>query len=165
MNGQMLLLGALAGVLTTATADLGALLGARLRVGGVGPRRSGPDIIGRWFRYMLRGKFRHDDILQTPRLPGELPLGLVIHYLIGIVFTLAFGAIVLALHMTATILPALVFGLATVVFPWFLMLPSQGMGWMGRDAGPNTHLGRMSLYTHFIFGVALALWTTLLRPF
>ncbi len=47
MNGHVLLLGALAGVLTTATSDTGAFIGTRLGIGGVGPRRGGPDIIGR----------------------------------------------------------------------------------------------------------------------
>jgi hypothetical protein len=165
MNGHILLFGVITGILTTLTSDVGALIGSRRGIGGKGPRRSGPDIIGRWFGYLLRGKFSHTNILETPRLPGELPIGLAVHYAIGIIFTFLFGAILLALHLTPTFLAAVVFGLATVVFPWFLMLPSQGMGWMGRDVPAPARVGRMSLYTHFVFGLALALWTVILRPF
>ncbi len=114
---------------------------------------------------MLRGKFSHANILETPRLPGELPLGLAVHYLIGIIFTLAYGALLFVLHVTPTILAAVVFGLVTVVFPWFLMLPSLGMGWMDRNIQAPAQVRRMSLYTHFVFGLALALWTTMLQPF
>ena len=165
MTTHAVLLAALVGILTTATSDVGSIIGSRLGVGGPGPRTSGPDIIGRWFGYMLRGRFSHANILQEPRLPGELPIGLAAHYLIGIIFTFALGALVLALHLTSTILPAIAFGLATVVFPWFLMQPSQGLGFMGRNVPPPAHVARMSLFVHFVFGLALATWTTLLRPF
>ena len=30
-------------------------------------------------------------------------------------------------------LSAILYGTATTVFPWFLMFPSQGLGWLGRD--------------------------------
>ena len=165
MNSHLFLTAALVGILATATSDLGVVIGARLGIGGKGPRRSGPDIIGRWFGSMLQGKFTHADILQSPRLHGELALGLAIHYFIGIVFTFAFGAILFVLHVAPTILAALLFGLATVVFPWFLMLPAMGMGRMGRGVPAPAQVGRMSLYTHLVFGLALGLWTMLLRPF
>jgi DUF2938 family protein len=165
MTTHTVLLAALVGFLTTATSDVGSLIGSRLGVGGPGPRTGGPDIIGRWFGYMLRGRFSHASIVQEPRLSGELPIGLAVHYLIGIIFTITFGVLVLALHLTSTILPAIAFGLATVVFPWFLMLPSQGLGIMGRNVPPPAHVARMSLYTHLVFGLALAVWTTVLRPF
>src|SRR5262245_55562727 len=31
-------------------------------------------------------------------------------------------------------LSAILYGTSTTVFPWFLMFPSQRMGWLGRDA-------------------------------
>ena len=165
MNTHILMFGMLVGVLTTASSDVAVIIGSRLGMGGSGPRQGGPVIIGRWFGYMLKGQFRHASIFEEPRLPGELPLGIAAHYAIGIIFTFAFGMIMLALHVSYMTLPAVLFGLATVAFPWFLMLPSQGLGIMGRGAPAPARLGRMSLYTHFVFGLALALWVTVLRPF
>src|SRR5512135_3496510 len=97
--------------------------------------------------------------------PVDCRWGNAAHYAIGILFTFAFGMIMLALHVSSMTLPAVLFGLATVAFPWFLMLPSQGLGIMGRGVRAPARLGRMSLYTHLVFGLALALWVTLLRPF
>ncbi len=165
MNIHVFLFGALVGILTTASSDVAVVIGSHLGVGGPGPRRGGPVTIGRWFAYMLKGQFHHVSIFETPRLPGELPLGIAAHYVIVIMFTFAFGMIMLSLHVSSMTLPAVLFGLATVAFPWFLMLPSQGLGIMGRGAPAPARLGRMSLYTHFVFGLALALWVTLLRPF
>jgi hypothetical protein len=165
MNSHFFLFGALAGVLTTVTSDLGAVIGARLGVAGPGGRRGGPNIIGRWFGYMFHGKFTHTDIHRAPPLPGELPLGLGAHYVIGIIFALAFGVIVRVLNISWVAPAAFLFGLATVVFPWFLMLPAQGMGWMGRAAPPPAQATRMSLFTHLVFGLGLALWVLVLHPF
>jgi len=111
----------------------------------------------------LRGKFRHTDILQTPPLLGELVLGLAAHYLIGIVLTLVYLGLLLVVHATPTALGAILYGTATTVFPWFLMFPSQGMGWLGLDAPGDAHLARVSLFNHIIFGLGIALWMAVLR--
>ena len=60
------------GILATVTMDVVAVMALRLGIAGRGPRRTGPDLIGRWIGYFLQGKFRHTDILQTPPLRGEL---------------------------------------------------------------------------------------------
>jgi hypothetical protein len=78
-------------------------------------------LIGRWIGYLLRGKFKHTDILQTPPLRGEPVLGLAAHYLIGIVLTLVYLGLLVVAHATPTTLSALLYGTATTVLPWFLM--------------------------------------------
>ena len=112
----------------------------------------------------MRCKFRHTDILQTPPLRGELVLGLAAHYLIGIVLTLVYLGLLVVAHATPTALSAILYGTATTVFPWFLMFPSQGMGWLGRDAPGDAHLARVSLFNHIIFGLGIALWMAVMRP-
>ena len=158
------LAGVVVGILATLTMDLGALLGVRLGIPGVGPRRTGPDLIGRWIGYLARGKFKHDDILRTPPLRGELPLGLLSHYAIGAVFSLAYFALLGAMHIAPSFLTAILYGLATTIFPWFLMFPSQGMGWLGASAPAPAHLTRTSLYNHAVFGLGLGLWTFVIGP-
>ena len=116
----------------------------RLGIAGRGPRRTGPDLIGRWIAYLLQGKFRHTDILQTPPLRGELLLGLAAHYSIGIVLTLAYLGLLVAAHATPTALSAILYGTATTVLPWFLTFPSRG--WAGWDGMTGcAHLARVSL--------------------
>ena len=164
MENRGFVLGAIVGVLATVTMDVVAIVALRLGIAGRGPRRTGPDLIGRWIGYLLRGKFRHTDIRQTPPLPGELVLGLVAHYSIGTVLTLVYLGLLITAHARPTALNAIVFGVATTVFPWFIMFPSQGMGWLGRDAPDNAHLVRVSLFNHIIFGLSIALWMAVIRP-
>jgi hypothetical protein len=165
MDSRTFLLSLIVGVLATLTLDVTSIIGFRLGIAGKGPRRSGPDLIGRWFGYMMRGKFKHTDIVETPALNGEAVLGLAAHYVIGILLTLLYIGIVLVAHATPTIPSAVVFGAATVVFPWFIMFPSQGMGWLGRDAPGDSHMTRTSLFNHILFGLGIALWMAILRPF
>ena len=164
MESRAFIVGLIVGILATVTMDVVAMMALRLGIAGRGPRRTGPDLIGRWVGYLLRGKFRHTDILETPPLRGELALGLVAHYLIGIVLTLVYVGLLVVAHATPTALSAILYGTATTVFPWFLMFPSQGMGWLGRDAPGNAHLARVSLFKHIIFGLGIALWVAVMKP-
>ena len=164
MDSREFILGLIVGVLATVTMDAVAVIALRLGIAGRGPRRTGPDLIGRWVGYLLRGKFRHTNILQTPSLRGELALGFAAHYSIGIVLTFVYLGLLLMAHAKPTALSAILYGLATTVLPWFLMFPSQGMGWLGKDAPGDAHLARVSLFNHFIFGVGIALWMAVFKP-
>jgi hypothetical protein len=92
----------------------------------------------------------------------------IVGLIVGILATLTMDvAAVIALrlaHATPTALSAIFYGRATTVFPWFLMFPSQGMGWLGRDAPGDAHLARVSLFNHIIFGLGIALWVAVMRP-
>src|SRR6266480_1423007 len=98
---------------------------------GPGPRRTGPDLIGRWIGYLLQGKFRHTDILQTPPLRGELLLGLAAHYLIGIVLTLVYLGLLVVAHATPTALSAILYGNGHHGLPVVSHVPVTGDGLAG----------------------------------
>jgi Protein of unknown function (DUF2938) len=164
MESRLFIGGVIVGILATVTMDFVAVIGLGLGIAGRGPRRTGPDLIGRWVGYLLRGKFKHSDILQTPRLRGELLLGFAAHYSIGIVLTLVYFGVLAVAHARPTALSAILYGTATTGLPWFVMFPSQGMGWLGRDAPGGAHLARASLFNHIMFGLAIALWMGVIRP-
>ena len=123
--------GLIVGILATVTMDVVAMVVLRLGIAGRGPRRTGPDLIGRWIGYLLHGKFRHTDILQTPPLRGELLLGLAAHYSIGIVLTLVYLGLLVVAHATPTALSAILYGMATRSSPGFSC--SHHRGWAGWD--------------------------------
>ncbi len=164
MESRAVIVGLIVGVLATVTMDVVAVIALRLGIAGRGPRRTGPNLIGRWIGYLLRGRFRHTDILQAPPLRGELVLGLAAHYLIGIMLTLMYLGLVVVAHARPTALSAILYGTATTVLPWFLMFPSQGMGWLGWDAPDDAHLARASLFNHIIFGLGIAVWVAAIKP-
>ena len=56
-----------------------------------------------------------------------------------------------------TLQPALLFGLVTIVFPFFILQPSFGLG-IAAARTPNPAQARLkSLMTHTVFGVGLYL--------
>lgn len=113
-------------------------------------------LLGRWVRYLAAGTLRHESIAAAPRKAGECPLGWIAHYTIGAVFALAFVAIVSGEWLGhPTLLPALLFGIGTVVFPLFVMQPSFGLG-VAASRTPYPGRARLkSFMTHTVFGVGL----------
>lgn len=112
--------------------------------------------LGRWILYMPTGTFRHNNIKATPPKSFECVIGWIAHYSIGVLLTLLF--IIFApvdWIFRPTFLPALLYGICTVVFPLFIMQPSLGLG-MASSNTPNPTQARFkSIMTHIIFGVGL----------
>ncbi|MEA2765971.1 MAG: hypothetical protein QOK07_2375 [Gemmatimonadaceae bacterium] len=115
-------------------------------------------LLGRWLRHMPDGTFRHANITATPRKQFECAAGWIAHYTIGVAFALGF--VVLASDewlAQPTLLLALLYGVATVVFPFFIMQPSLGLG-IAASKMPKPMQARLkSLATHTVFGVGLYL--------
>jgi hypothetical protein len=142
----------LVGATATAVVDLWSL--ARRRLFGV-PL---PDyaLVGRWIGWMARGRFRHRPISATPRISGEGLIGWAAHYGIGMAFAMALvGWLGSAWLAEPTFLPAVMFGIATVAAPFFLMQPGMGAG-VAASRTPRPAAARwQSLVTHAVFGAGL----------
>ena len=84
-------------------------------------------LLGRWLRHMPAGTIRHASISAAPAKALECQVGWVAHYSIGVVFAIGFVALVSGDWLARPrVLPAVLYGLATVVFPFFIMQPSLG---------------------------------------
>lgn len=163
MNTQLLLIGALVGLLATIVMDISSVIGLRLGLAGTGPSRTGFHLIGRWFGYLLRGKSSHASILDSPALPREVPLGALVHYAIGTFLGALYFALLILLNAAPTPLSAVVFGIGTTLLPWFYLYPAWGYGWLGTDA-KGVRMTYFSLYNHAFYGLGIALWTAFLYP-
>jgi hypothetical protein len=143
---------ALVGIGATTAVDLWAL--ARRRLLGVPLPDFG--MLGRWLAHCLRGRFRHEKIAASAAVAHERLIGWTSHYLIGIAFAALLVAVAgIAWLRDPTLAPALAVGVATVVFPLFVMQPGMGAGIAGRRM-PNPSAARIhSITTHAIFGLGL----------
>lgn len=113
-------------------------------------------LVGRWFAYMARGRFRHDPIAASPPVRGEHLIGWTAHYLTGI----AFAAMLLAIwgldwSRHPTIGPALIVGVGSVAAPFLLMQPAMGAGFAASRTPRPAAARFQSLVTHAIFGFGL----------
>jgi uncharacterized membrane protein YagU involved in acid resistance len=115
-------------------------------------------LLGRWLGHMPAGTLRHAAITAAAQKPHECTVGWVAHYTIGVVFALGFVGLTSGDWLTRpTVLPALLYGMATVVFPFLIMQPSLGLG-IAASRTPNPMQARLkSLVTHTVFGIGLYL--------
>jgi hypothetical protein len=115
-------------------------------------------LLGRWLRHMPTGTFRHANITAAPQKDFECPVGWIAHYTIGVVFALLLVVLTSGEWLARpTFLLALVYGVGTVVFPFFILQPSLGLG-IAASRTPKPVQARLkSLMTHTVFGVGLYL--------
>lgn len=115
-------------------------------------------MIGRWVGHLLRGTFSHAAIAKSQPIPGELALGWITHYAVGIVFAgVLVGAQGTGWILNPSLAPAVVVGMLTVAAPLFLMQPAMGSGFAAsKTATPMKNCLR-SLANHTVFGLGLYL--------
>lgn len=141
------------GIAATAFMDLWNLLLKR----GFGIPSLDYCLLGRWLRHMPDGTFRHASIAAAPRKQLECATGWMAHYTIGIVFAVVFVYLSGDWLARPTFVPALLYGVGTVVFPFFVMQPSLGLG-IAASRTPKPAQARLkSILTHTVFGIALYL--------
>ncbi|WP_246688610.1 MULTISPECIES: DUF2938 domain-containing protein [unclassified Mesorhizobium] len=113
-------------------------------------------LIGRWAAHTPALKFFHDNIREVPPIQNELTLGWIVHYGTGVIFGLAFGIIVgSSWFADPTVLQPLLFGLATVLFPWLLLQPGLGVGWAASKTPRPWKTRVLNLISHGLFGIGL----------
>ena len=155
MTGETIVLlmsGVLVGIAATVTMDV---FGSVARRVGLAAGAKG-QWVGRWYLGIARGNLFHSDIASTPERPGEVRAALVGHYVIGITLAVLYvvGAGWLGVS-PGVLLVALGYGLATCVFPWFLVFPSLGFGLLGLKGPPELRLFTTSVLNHLSYGFGL----------
>lgn len=113
-------------------------------------------LLGRWLRHIPGGTLRHTSIAAAPPKAHECAVGWLAHYSIGVAFALGFVVLASGAWLDRpTFLPALLYGIGTIVFPFFIMQPSIGLG-VAASKAPKPWQARLkSLATHTVFGIGL----------
>ena len=113
-------------------------------------------LVGRWFSHMPEGTFMHASIAAAPQKHSECMVGWIAHYVVGALYALALVLLVSDSWLAQpTLLPALLFGVGTVLVPFLVMQPSFGLG-IAASRTPNPAQARLrSLMAHTAFGIGL----------
>ena len=113
-------------------------------------------LVGRWFWGVVSDRCLVAKGLssQDPR-PYELQLGWAIHYLVAIGYAFTFWILMEGNIVEPSILDGLIFGVVSVVIPWFFFMPALGNGIMARHT-PNPPLAcSLAFMMHSVFGIAI----------
>ena len=113
-------------------------------------------LLGRWLSHIPGGTLRHASITAAQQKPFECTVGWISHYTIGVAFALVFVVLASGDWLARpTLLPALLYGMGTVVFPFFILQPSFGLGIAASRTPKPTPARLKSLMTHTVFGFGL----------
>jgi hypothetical protein len=112
-------------------------------------------LVGRWLRHMGNGVFKHTSIAAAARKLAECAIGWIAHYMIGILFALALAWAMPGWLQSPGLMPALIFGVVTVVFPFFVMHPAFGLGFAASKTPDPAQARLRSLMNHTVFGLGL----------
>jgi len=112
---------------------------------------------GRWFAHMKEGHYIHADITQATPVRGELAIGWIMHYLIGILYGLMVVAIWLFQNVSyPTLFAPLLIGLLLATgAAWFLMQPGMGLGVAARKTPYPRRMRLRNIVNHLVFSFAL----------
>lgn len=113
-------------------------------------------LIGRWAAYAVQGRFTHASIAKTEPVKGELALGWMVHYIVGIVFAGLLATITgPAWLQSPTFAPAVLFGIASASAPLLIMQPAMGLGFLASKTPRPLPNCLRSVANHTIFGAGL----------
>jgi len=153
MKPQDIILVACIGIGATAVMDLWLALLQRL-----GVKTQSFAFIGRWVGHLWRGRLAHAAIAKAEPVRGELALGWLTHYAVGIAFAaLLVGIRGLDWARSPSVLPAIALGLCTVVIPLFVMQPAMGAGFAASKTPAPLKNSLRSVANHTVFGLGLYL--------
>ena len=113
-------------------------------------------LVGRWIGHLAKGRTGHAHIANSSPVAFETAIGWSAHYAIGALFAAMFLRVVgMDWPQDPSLLPAVLFGGATVIAPFAILQPAMGAGLAAsRTAKPNLMRGK-SLFAHVSFGFGL----------
>jgi Protein of unknown function (DUF2938) len=115
-------------------------------------------LVGRWVAWLPRGVFVHRPITATAPVQGEVAIGWAFHYAIGIVYAAIYLAVMrFALGSRPTLVSAMLFALALLIAPWFVMQPALGLGFVAARAPHPPAMRAINVSVHAVFGIGLYL--------
>ena len=114
--------------------------------------------VGRWLLVLLRERVAFNTSLaSTPAIEGEAAAGWLLHYVVGGVYVLIYFVLWQHLNvLTPTLVDGLLFGVVSVVVPWFFFMPALGAGVLARNTPRPLLSCTAALATHSVFGLAIA---------
>ena len=116
-------------------------------------------ITGRWFMMLISKKIIFNQNLDHENpVRYELQIGWAFHYWVAIIYGFAYYFLLAVFDILDTsILSGLIFGLISVIVPWFFYLPATGKGFMGNKTPNPTLTILLSTSSHVVVGVFLAI--------
>ena len=113
-------------------------------------------MVGRWlFLFLKSMSWVQRDLSEQSSMKNELYIGWGFHYVVAILYAFLFFFLFKEGIIDLSLRDGVVFGIISVIVPWFFFMPAMGVGILGKKT-PNPLLACiLALIAHTIFGGAL----------
>ncbi len=97
-------------------------------------------------------------------MKNERAVGWIFHYFTGATVALTYPAVYLAFAGAVpnnNLIPGLIWGLATVLLPWFVLFPGFGWGFFGTRSPGNVRPVLSPSVEHAVYGLGMGMVLTI----
>ena len=113
-------------------------------------------VVGRWFVLVVfRGKIYNPTIDEEVSIKNELMIGWIVHYSVAILYSVFFFILLKYEICGASLMNGIIFGLISVIIPWFFFMPVLGKGFLGIKT-PSPFLAcSLAVGSHIAIGASI----------
>ena len=113
-------------------------------------------VVGRWFvLVVLERQIYNPTIDQVAPIKNELMIGWIVHYSVAILYSIFFYILLEYGICTASLINGIIFGLISVVVPWFFFMPVLGKGFLGMKTPSPLMACSLAVGSHIAIGASI----------
>ena len=113
-------------------------------------------VVGRWFVLVVfRGKIYNPTIDEEVPIKNELMIGWIVHYSVAILYSVFFFILLKYEICGASLMNGIVFGLISVIIPWFFFMPVLGKGFLGIKTPSPFMACSLAVGSHIAIGASI----------
>ena len=110
-------------------------------------------VVGRWFLLVMsRRKIYNPTIDEEDPIKNELIIGWMVHYSVAIMYSVFFFILLKYEICSASLMNGVIFGLISVIVPWFFFMPALGKGLLGTKTPSPLMACSLAVGSHIAIG-------------
>ena len=115
-------------------------------------------MVGRWLLNLIKSHQIFVKNITTVRsYDSELKIGWFFHYLVAILYAFVYFLLMNLGIVNPGVVDGLIFGVISVIVPWFFFLPALGNGILAKKTPEPIKVCSLALMMHTIFGTAIGI--------
>ena len=113
-------------------------------------------VVGRWFVLVVSDRQIYNPTIdQVAPIKNELIIGWIVHYSVAILYSIFFYILLEYGICTASLINGIIFGLISVVVPWFFFMPVLGKGFLGMKTPSPLMACSLAVGSHIAIGASI----------
>jgi len=113
-------------------------------------------VVGRWFVLVVSERQIYNPTIdQATPIKNELMIGWIVHYSVAILYSIFFYILLEYGICSASLINGIIFGLISVVVPWFFFMPVLGKGFLGMKTPSPLMACSLAVGSHIAIGASI----------